>query len=127
MCMAVVVDLPIVLLPFGSTSMFSSTHLSSVGGAVDQHLYQAAELTATSRHTVDDNILLLGDEFLDHIYLTSIYICGGERCYSIQHVEKSFVPPLMISSIINFRVATYQEDRSLADPADHYPRSIISV
>ena len=100
MCMAVVVDLPIVLLPFGSTSMFSSTHLSSVGGAVDQHLYQAAELTATSRHTVDDNILLLGDEFLDDIYPISIYICGGKgnrETYSIRNVAMSFVRHLMIS------------------------------
>ena len=79
MSMAVVVDLPIVLPPFGSTSMFSSTHLSSVGGAVDEHMVKVHGLTATSGHAVNNDVLLLGDKFLDHIYPISIYICGGER------------------------------------------------
>jgi len=51
--------------------MFSSTHLSSVGGAVDEHMVKVHGLTATSRHTVDDDVLLLGDKILDHIYTVS--------------------------------------------------------
>ena len=59
--------------------MLSSTHLSSVGGADDQYIVNALGLTATSGHTVDDDVLLLGDKILDHIYPISINLCGGER------------------------------------------------
>lgn len=56
--------------------MLSSTHLSSVGGAVDERMVKVHGLTATSRHTVNDDVLLLGDELLDHVYRISIYSGG---------------------------------------------------
>ena len=80
--------------------MLSSTHLSSFGGAVDEHMVKVHGLTATGGHTVNNDVLLLGDEFLDDIYPISIYICGGKgnrETYSIRNVAMSFVRHLMIS------------------------------
>jgi hypothetical protein len=42
-------------------------------------MWKAQGLTTTSRHTMNDDILLLGDEFLDQVYTVSLDICGSTR------------------------------------------------
>ena len=123
MYIPVILGLPMVLSPFGSTSILSSTHLSSVGGANGQHLYKAHGLTAPSGHTVNDNILILGDELLDHVYSSAVGF-KIDWTHWIRRAEKSSVLRLIISSSAHWAVATYQEDQSLGDPVDHFQRSI---